>query len=1844
MISNNTLQCKSQFKGFNTFFFEFKKRITSRKFAVVVAFLLSFISLLSAADEIIPTGSFIINMGVVPQTIGNGLKPYGMVYDLVKNQNVPIKWVINPLKTKDGVDFSHNGVAYKGGPFLIPAAYRTAAVNARIVYWQSLGVVGATTTSDVTVPVYTTIKGAPRWTLDGQTGYITQGYLTNAGIPSTAYNWKSAATLSSCDDIYVMPHADLSWAAHGNLLNWNLTHKGAIWAACKAVSDMENMFNPANTTQRLNFLMQNGTTPSSSAVPWIQHGYGSIPYSYAYPTDPIMQFMGIVDGALINGAEQIYMPAVGWRPSTHIGVWDPTQVNVPSLSPGPAALMAYGSGLGDPARGKVMYEVGHSLALATLPANIGAQRAFLNFSLWAMQDKALQVTLSGTFPLMLGGTSYPLSASVSAGVLATPITYQWTSNIGGTFSNPTSAITTFIPPLLALNTPCNVTCLVTDACGRQSFASESFIVASGPKPPIPTADFASIDNNCLILSTPVLIDVLANDSEPDGQPMHVTSVTGNNGSWTLNTEGAVIYTPVSGFGGSATATYNVCDNSTPTPLCATGNITVAAGVPDGNGCYPGMYFAQISTDSAIAQTNATVTNPTFALADPDYDPLDNLTYAALDNNADILTLDFGYINTSADSVTVYFASGTAASSVTATISYSTNGTTFTSLGAFPYSQNDIAKELTFKRPVSGIRYIKIIRSAGTAQLWVDAATLNYFDCIPNTPDATDDAATTPEDVAVKIYVLDNDLGQDFVLKNIVSQPANGKAVVNQDGTVTYQPALDFSGTNSFTYQVCNQEGTTCSVGTVTVTVLDDGCVAGQYRPVPTTAPTTATLTAIDDSYLRQSSATTNYGAALTFDVGRKSTATRRGMLKFDLSTIPVGAILESATLTLTRTGGDANTLTFSTHEITQSWVEASTSWNLRQTGTAWTPSVGGTFKPTAISSTTVPATNGAYNWNLLSLVQAWFSGTSVNNGVLIKQANESLVDKKHVFGSSENGTPANRPKLTITYKLLLPCTPVPNQSPLAASDTVTFTSGSSVKINVKANDIDPNGNTLTVSSVVGSPTAGTAVLNGDQTITYTPAAGFTGRATFNYKVCDNGSPSLCDTTIVFVTVPNVPPVAADDSITLNSNSTNINIPFVSNDFDANGHTFTPTILSNPRNGTFTLSGSVLTYSPLIDFTGKDTISYKICEGGASICGIPSCDTAKIFITISNLPPVAQNDNVSTNACQSVSIAVLNNDSDPEHGNLTITSVVSPAHGTAIILDGAKIQYSPSMGFVGLETFTYQVCDNGNPQQCATGTINVSVNPSPVVNLSPVVVNDVGDDIVAGELSYIPVSSNDYDPDGYPLTVSLPAPNLTPTNAGTLVIQPNGQILFTPAMGFTGLVTFQYQVCDTFPVPPGCTPIPNACSVGTVTITVFNKSPLASPDVNITYKNSAVSGNVLTNDNDPENAPLVASTVLIKQPLHGIAVLNSDGNYIYTPNTDFVGTDVFSYKMCDSGSPALCDTSTVTIEVLPLSTSKNEKPIAVNDATQTPINVAVKIVVRANDSDPDGDPLSIPTAVTNPLNGSVVYNLDSTITYTPDANFVGIDTFRYRICDNQIITKCDTALVTIEVLAPSPLLNSAPIATDDSKVTLVNIPVSGNVALNDYDVENDVLTFFTLTNPLNGTLVFNTDGTFTYTPNPNFEGNDQFIYKTCDATQCDSATVYLTVLPPSCKIPSVGGATAYSGGVLCSTSNNGVINLTGQTGSVIKWQTSTDGGSTWTDLTSTTTTYNFTNAANNQEYRAVVNMGGDCDDAFSSATTISTTITVCIEICNDGIDNNGNGLIDCDDVYCKPLAPVLIKRD
>ncbi len=485
-------------------------------YRLIIAFailLLNFCDSLGQVSTEIPSGSFIVNMGVTPQTIANGLKPYGMIYDLMKNYKVPVLWVINPGKVKDGVDFSYGGSDFRGGPFIIEAEYRTPVVDALIASWQSQGVVGITTTSPVDVPVFTKFFAPPRWTMDLQNGSLATIYFSNAGIPASAYggdktNWVLPSDLDCCDDLFVMPHADPVWETHGRLYTWNLQCKGGVWLGCHAGSALMDMWDntttelpplpadPINYSEQTNFLLgKAGDVPAgftgdyydNALILWGDHDDGTLPYSYDHHDDPVMQFMGTIDVATQNGSEQIYIPvhdpAAAWNPTTIVGVYDPDHPDAYLYPSTPlshvAAILAYGRGYGDDNRGYIMLEASHSVGKSTGPASVAGQRAFFNWSFLAILDKVGIPEITGipADGILYAGETYNLDITYS-GVVPSNATYVWSADCGGTFSpSPTDKNVVYTPPAVSGPVNCHITATVTDDCGRVSFDNHSVVIA-----------------------------------------------------------------------------------------------------------------------------------------------------------------------------------------------------------------------------------------------------------------------------------------------------------------------------------------------------------------------------------------------------------------------------------------------------------------------------------------------------------------------------------------------------------------------------------------------------------------------------------------------------------------------------------------------------------------------------------------------------------------------------------------------------------------------------------------------------------------------------------------------------------------------------------------------------------------------------------------------------------------------------------------------------------------------------------------------------------------------------------------------------------------------------------------------------------------------------------------------------------------------------------------------------------------------------------------------------------------------------------------------------------------------
>ncbi|HEU4607750.1 MAG TPA: hypothetical protein VFS31_06545, partial [Chitinophagaceae bacterium] len=339
------------------------------------------------------------------------------------------------------------------------------------------GVIGATSVSDIVADVYKTINYAPRWTLDKQNGSIAVNYFVNAGIPSTAYGgadsagWKTPADLDACDDIFVMPHADPTWATHNNLYYWNRDYRGNIWAACHAVSVLESLKDPSNTIQ-MNFLSTTGL------VQWKDHKKDEVPpYSYNSSTDPVMQFMGSLDGATNNGSEKSYIPLLGggWRTSTTVSVVNNNAPSIPALSAGPSAIVAYGRAYGDDSRGWVMYEAGHDHnSGGSESEKVAAQRAFFNYSFQVAYNKFENpsAVINGLPEVIVPGMPIDLSFTVPSTVDLSRYSITWTSTAGGNFSPDVHAQNVTYTPPASYTGACVVSLVLTDGCGNDYFSSQ----------------------------------------------------------------------------------------------------------------------------------------------------------------------------------------------------------------------------------------------------------------------------------------------------------------------------------------------------------------------------------------------------------------------------------------------------------------------------------------------------------------------------------------------------------------------------------------------------------------------------------------------------------------------------------------------------------------------------------------------------------------------------------------------------------------------------------------------------------------------------------------------------------------------------------------------------------------------------------------------------------------------------------------------------------------------------------------------------------------------------------------------------------------------------------------------------------------------------------------------------------------------------------------------------------------------------------------------------------------------------------------------------------------------------
>lgn len=521
----------------------------------------------------------------------------------------------------------------------------------------------------------------------------------------------------------------------------------------------------------------------------------------------------------------------------------------------------------------------------------------------------------------------------------------------------------------------------------------------------------------------------------------------------------------------------------------------------------------------------------------------------------------------------------------------------------------------------------------------------------------------------------------------------------------------------------------------------------------------------------------------------------------------------------------------------------------------------------------------------------------------------------------------------------------------------------------------------------------------------------------------------------------------------------------------------------------------------------------VCEPSPStICQSVSLTITVLDPKIPTNPPLANPDYISLIQDSTIRIQVKENDKC-QNGPTCILGIPSilngPFHGGYI--PGTEF-YTPSAGYVGKDSFQYSVCDNQLPiAKCDSEWVYITVMPIGSPN-STNAMDDYGQAPYGTKISGN-VKTNDTDPEGNAQTVT--AQTTTIPGKGTLTLASSGLYTFTPALYFYGSLDFPYTTCDNG--------TPQACATATLHIlaeNMVNKAPISTPIVTTGAKNTPLTLNLSVGTSDPNGDP-VHFTGPAGIVANANVIVNSNGSATVIPNAGYTGLIAFTFSVCDITivlPQPLCDTEFVLINILDSIPLTNPlAPIANDDRVTTPRNIGVVVNVLANDKDPNGDPLSVSFLGNSAQGITATVNADGSVNYTPPTDFVGVDTLAYKVCDNTSPSpKCDSALVIITMTNDSTAIsNIAPVAVDDYVKTTIGNPVTIAVKINDSDPDGNTLGTPSLVKSANyaTSLVLNPSGTYTYTPDSSFNGNDTFMYSICDNGSpilCDTAMVVITI--------------------------------------------------------------------------------------------------------------------------------------
>ncbi|WP_369361872.1 tandem-95 repeat protein, partial [Priestia megaterium] len=1153
-----------------------------------------------------------------------------------------------------------------------------------------------------------------------------------------------------------------------------------------------------------------------------------------------------------------------------------------------------------------------------------------------------------------------------------PLTYR----VG---TRPTNGIVTVNPngqfvytPNLNFNGTDQFTVIVDDGQGGTATSVVTIINTPVNDNPV-TQNYAVITNE----DTPLVGQIQATDVDGNLLTFQLQSPP-TNGTVIVTNSGAYTYTPNLNFNGSDQFTVLVSDGQGGT---AVSTVTVT-----------------------VTPVNDAPTVPNYTFSTQEDSPV---VGAVVGTDVDGNPLSYQLQNRPTNGVAVVNANGT-----------------------FSYQPN-----LNF----NGSDQFTVLVSDGQGGTAVSTVTINVIPV--NDPPITSNVSfTIAEDSTLINRVVAVDPDGDPLTFSLQTTPGNGVAVVNADGTFSYQPNLNFNGTDQFTVLVSDgQGGTAVSTVTVIVTPVNDAPTVPNYTfSTQEDSPVVGAVVGTDVdgnplSYQLQNRPTN--GVAV---VNANGTFSYQPNLNFNGSD-------QFTVLVSDGQGGTAvSTVTINVIPVNDPPITSNVSFTIAEDSTLINRvvAVDPDGDPLTFSLQTTPG-------NGVAVVNA--------DGTFSYQPNLNFngTDQFTVLVSDGQGGTAVS---TVTVIV----TPV-NDAPTVPNYTFSTQEDSPVVGAVVGTDVD--GNPLSYQLQV-APVNGVAVVNADGTFSYQPNLNFNGTDQFTVLVSDGQGGTAVSTVTINVIPVNDPPITSNVSFTIAEDSTLIN-QVVAVDPDGNPLTFS--LQTAPGNGVAVVNADgTFSYQPNLNFNGTDQFTVLVSDGQ----GGTAVSTVTVIVTPVNDAPTVPNYTFSTQEDSPVVGAVVGTDVD---GNpLSYQLQVAPVNGVAVVNADGTFSYQPNLNFNGTDQFTVLVSDGQGGTAVSTVTINViPVNDPPITADLAFTINE--DTPLTNQ---IPA----FDPDGDPLTFTLLNP---PPSNGSVILGANGVFTYTPNLNYNGMDTFGVLVSDG----------KGGTSLSTVTLTIVpvNDPPVGGDRAVTTTINLPVTSSIPASD--PDNVTLTYT--LQQNPDNGTAVINQDGTFIYTPNNNFIGNDQFTILITDpEGATAL---STIFVTVLETNGTTTSQDLQISTDEDTPVTNQV-IATNVN-----GNPL-VYTIENPPINGVVTIDSNTGIfTYTPNANFNGSDAFVVYITDNLGGNATASVIVTVIPINDSPIVPNYQLTTNE------DTPVTSMVIAT--DIDGNQLAYSLQNAPVNGIVNVGLDGMYTYTPNANFNGTDQFTVLVSDGQGGTAvSTITITILP------------------------------------------------------------------------------------------------------------------------------------